>query len=201
MYLSSLENNDHNKKLNNNSFSPNNIEFSLDIIKNVFFDNTNIYFLEEFPQDYFLKKSKKIYYFKIVKNKKRGKRRLKNNSKLHDKNSQYNIICKIKVYFTKSLLEHANKLYNKNQIDLIYAENENKDLIQFLEQNICTIYKEYISDEKSQIGIFKGFRKINDDLKYLKSKFNYDDDYIKEVKRISLNLEQIYKEKKIKMIK
>ena len=254
MYLSSLENNDHNKKLNNNSFSPNNIEFSLDIIKNVFIDNTNIYFLEEFPQDYFLKKSKKIYYFKIVKNKKRGKRRLKNNSKLHDKNSQYNIICKIKVYFTKSLLEHANKLYNKNleeykinnkqyllpinekdknininwfyrtakeylsstisgkynahnkdynknQIDLIYAENENKDLIQFLEQNICTIYKEYISDEKSQIGIFKGFRKINDDLKYLKSKFNYDDDYIKEVKRISLNLEQIYKEKKIKMIK
>ena len=254
MYLSSLENNDHNKKLNNNSFSPNNIEFSLDIIKNVFFDNTNIYFLEEFPQDYFLKKSKKIYYFKIVKNKKRGKRRLKNNSKLHDKNSQYNIICKIKVYFAKSLLEHANKLYNKNleedkinnkqyllpinekdknlninwfyrtakeylsskisgkynahnkdynknQIDLIYAENENKDLIQFLEQNICTIYKEYISDEKSQIGIFKGFRKINDDLKYLKSKFNYDDDYIKEVKRISLNLEQIYKEKKIKMIK
>ena len=254
MYLSSLENNDHNKKLNNNSFSPNNYEFSLDIIKNVFFDNTNIYFLEEFPQDYFLKKSKKIYYFKIVKNKKRGKRRLKNNSKLHDKNSQYNIICKIKVYFTKSLLEHANKLYNKNleedkinnkqyllpinekdknlninwfyrtakeylsskisgkynahnkdynknQIDLIYAENENKDLIQFLEQNICTIYKEYISDEKSQIGIFKGFRKINDDLKYLKSKFNYDDDYIKEVKRISLNLEQIYKEKKIKMIK
>jgi len=254
MYLSSLENNDHNKKLNNNSFSANNIEFSLDIIKNVFFDNTNIYFLEEFPQDYFLKKSKKIYYFKIVKNKKRGKRRLKNNSKLHDKNSQYNIICKIKVYFTKSLLEHANKLYNKNleedkinnkqyllpinekdknlninwfyrtakeylsskisgkynahnkdynknQIDLIYAENENKDLIQFLEQNICTIYKEYISDEKSQIGIFKGFRKINDDLKYLKSKFNYDDDYIKEVKRISLNLEQIYKEKKIKMIK
>jgi hypothetical protein len=251
MYLSSLENNDHNKKLNNNSFSPNNIEFSLDIIKNVFFDNTNIYFLEEFPQDYFLKKSKKIYYFKIVKNKKRGKRRLKNNSKLHDKNSQYNIICKIKVYFTKSLLEHANKLYNKNleedkinnkqyllpinekdknlninwfyrtakeylsskisgkynahnkdynknQIDLIYAENENKDLIQFLEQNICTIYKEYISDEKSQIGIFKGFRKINDDLKYLKSKFNYDDDYIKEVKRISLNLEQIYKEKKNK---
>ena len=251
MYLSSLENNDHNKKLNNNSLSPNNIEFSLDIIKNVFFDNTNIYFLEEFPQDYFLKKSKKIYYFKIVKNKKRGKRRLKNNSKLHDKNSQYNIICKIKVYFTKSLLEHANKLYNKNleedkinnkqyllpinekdknlninwfyrtakeylsskisgkynahnkdynknQIDLIYAENENKDLIQFLEQNICTIYKEYISDEKSQIGIFKGFRKINDDLKYLKSKFNYDDDYIKEVKRISLNLEQIYKEKKIK---
>ena len=254
MYLSSLENNDHNKKLNNNSFSPNNIEFSLDIIKNVFIDNTNIYFLEEIPQDYFLKKSKKIYYFKIVKNKKRGKRRLKNNSKLHDKNSQYNIICKIKVYFTKSLLEHANKLYNKNleeykinnkqyllpinekdknlninwfyrtakeylsskisgkynahnkdynknQIDLIYAENENKDLIQFLEQNICTIYKEYISDEKSQIGIFKGFRKINDDLKYLKSKFNYDDDYIKEVKRISLNLEQIYKEKKIKMIK
>ena len=94
-----------------------------------------------------------------------------------------------------------NKDYNKNQIDLIYAENENKDLIQFLEQNICTIYKEYISDEKSQIGIFKGFRKINDDLKYLKSKFNYDDDYIKEVKRISLNLEQIYKEKKIKMIK
>ena len=74
-------------------------------------------------------------------------------------------------------------------------------MIQFLEQNICTIYKEYISDEKSQIGIFKGFRKINDDLKYLKSKFNYDDDYIKEVKRISLNLEQIYKEKKIKMIK
>ena len=251
MYLSSLENNEHNKKLNNNFFSPNNIEFSLDIIKIVFFDNTNIYFLEEFPQDYFLKKSKKIYYFKIVKNKKRGKRRLKNNSKLHDKNSQYNIICKIKVYFTKSLLEHANKLYNKNleedkinnkqyllpinekdknlninwfyrtakeylsstisgkynahnkdynknQIDLIYAENENKDLIQFLEQNICTIYKEYISDEPSQIGIFKGLRTINDDLQYLKLKFNYDDNYIKEVKRISLNLEQIFQEKRNK---
>ena len=251
MYLSSLENNEYNKKLNNNFFSPNNIEFSLDIIKNVFFDNTNIYFLEEFPQDYFLKKSKKIYYFKIVKNKKRGKRRLKNNSKLHDKNSQYNIICKIKVYFTKSLLEHANKLYNKNleedkinnkqyllpinekdkkininwfyrtakeylsstisgkynahnkdynknQIDLIYTENENKDLIQFLEQNICTIYKEYISDEPSQIGIFKGLRTINDDLQYLKLKFNYDDDYIKEVKRISLNLEQIFQEKRNK---
>ena len=198
-----------------------------------------------------MKKSKKIYYFKIVKNKKRGKRRLKSNSKLHDKNSQYNIICKIKVYFTKSLLEHANKLYNKNleedkinnkqyllpinekdkkininwfyrtakeylsstisgkynahnkdynknQIDLIYTENENKDLIQFLEQNICTIYKEYISDEPSQIGIFKGLRTINDDLQYLKLKFNYDDDYIKEVKRISLNLEQFFQEKRNK---
>lgn len=251
MYLSSFENNDHNKKLSNNSFYTNNIDISLDIIKNVFINNTNIYFLDEIPQEYFLKKSKKIYYFKIVKNKKRGKRRLKSNSKLHDKNSQYNIICKIKVYFTKSLLEHANKLYNKNleedkinnkqyllpinekdkkininwfyrtakeylsstisgkynahnkdynknQIDLIYTENENKDLIQFLEQNICTIYKEYISDEPSQIGIFKGLRTINDDLQYLKLKFNYDDDYIKEVKRISLNLEQIFQEKRNK---
>ena len=74
-------------------------------------------------------------------------------------------------------------------------------MIQFLEQNIGTIYKEYISDEPSQNGIFKGFRKINDDLQYLKLKFNYDDNYIKEVKKISLNLEQIFNEKKIKMVK
>ena len=62
-------------------------------------------------------KKEKIKYFEIVRvvrQKKRGKRRLKNNSKLHDKNSQYNIICKIKVYFTKSILDHANNLYKKS---------------------------------------------------------------------------------------
>ena len=221
---------------------------TLEIIKEVFCNTTD----ESFSQDdntYSPKKKKKIkHYFNIIKMKKRGKRRLKSNSKIHDKNSQYNIICKIKVYFTKSLLEHANKLYNKNlekdeveneqyllpinqkdgntnadwffstakeylsskisgkynahnkdynknKIYEILKENKKKDLIQFLEQNINTIYKEYISDEQSQIEIFKGFRKIKDDLKYLKFKFNYDDNYIKEVKRISENLEQIFKDK------
>ena len=243
-----------NLKVNEIPFSTDNNEISLDAIKEVFFDIKDIYFLDDLPLDFFLKKSKKIYYFKIVKNKKRGKRRFKNNSKLHDKNSQYNIICKIKVYFTKSLLEHANKLYknsleidevetdqyllsinqkdekdkninidwffktakeylsskisgkynahnkdyNKNQIEALFKENKKKDLIQFLEQNISTIYREYISDEHSQIGIYNGFRKLNDDLKYLKLKYNYDDSYLREVKRVSENLEKIFQEKKNK---
>ena len=256
MYLPILKK-EYNLNLNKIPCYTDNNEISLDAIKEVFFDIKDIYFLDDLPLDFFLKKSKKIYYFKIVKNKKRGKRRFKNNSKLHDKNSQYNIICKIKVYFTKSLLEHANKLYknslekdeveteqcllsinqkderdkninvdwffrtakeylsskisgkynahnkdyNKIKIETIFKENKKKDLIQFLEQKISTIYKEYISDEHSQIGIYNGFRKINDDLKYLKLKYNYDDNYLGEVKRVSENLEQIFKEKKNKTSK
>ena len=62
-------------------------------------------------------KKEKIKYFElvsVVRQKKRGKRRLKNNSKLHDIYSDYNIICKIKVYFTRSLIKQANYLYKKN---------------------------------------------------------------------------------------
>lgn len=80
-------------------------------------DTSNVYdgiideikYMKESP-----KSNVKKIYFKIVKIKKRGKRRIKDASILHDKNSEYNIICKIKVYFTKSLLEQANNLFFEN---------------------------------------------------------------------------------------
>ena len=61
------------------------------------------------------------------------------------------------------------------------------------------LYKEYINDEESENDIFKNMRKIKSDLDYMKIKYNYDDDYIKEVKKISKNLEQIFEMKKIKI--
>ena len=242
-------------KQNSQRNNPNNMDISLEKIYDVFANFKNNYLCEEIPPDFFLKKSKKIYYFKIVKYKKRGKRRLKSNSKLHDKNSRYNIICKIKVYFIKSLLEQANKLYNKNieedkmqqeqfllpinqkeekekkninvdwffktakeylssnisgkyyahekdynkkRIDDVYKENERKDLINFLDQNINIIYQEYISAEPSKNVIFKDMKKISTDLDYMKLKYGYDDNYIKKVKGISENLNEIFKAKIIK---
>ena len=203
------------------------------------------------------KKGNRTLYFKIVRHTKRGKRRLKDNSKLHDNLSQYNIICKIKVYLTKSLIKQANNLYkknitdealkkeeflvpihfkekkgkknrnmnvdwffqtakeylssnisgkynahskdhNKNKIEEVFKENKNKDLINFLETNVNTIYKEYISLEESQNEIFKGLSKIYTDLDKINSEKKYDESYIKEVKRISADLENILSNKRDK---
>jgi len=203
------------------------------------------------------KKCNRTLYFKIVRHTKRGKRRLKDNSKLHDNLSQYNIICKIKVYLTKSLIKQANNLYkknitdealkkeeflvpihlkekkgkkgrnmkvdwffktakeylssnisgkykvlskehNKNKIEQVFKENKNKDLINFLETNVNTIYKEYISLEESQNEIFKGLSKIYTDLDKINSEKKYDESYIKEVKRISADLENILSNKRDK---
>ena len=203
-------------------------------------------------------KKEKIKYFEIVRvvrQKKRGKRRLKNNSKLHDIYSDYNIICKIKVYFTRALIKQANYLYKKNheedklkgeeflvpinlkekknkkgrhlnvdwffktakeylssnisgkynahdedhnkkKIDEIFKENKRKDLINFLEQNVNTIYKEYISIEESQNEIFKGLTKIYTDLDIIKSKKGYEEAYINKIKGISADLEKILSNKK-----
>ena len=203
-------------------------------------------------------KKEKIKYFEIVRvvrQKKRGKRRLKNNSKLHDIYSDYNIICKIKVYFTRALIKQANYLYKKNheedklkgeeflvpinlkekknkkgrhlnvdwffktakeylssnisgkykahdkdhnkkKIDEIFKENKRKDLINFLEQNVNTIYKEYISTEESQNEIFKGLTKIYTDLDIIKSKKGYEEAYINKIKGISADLEKILSNKK-----
>jgi hypothetical protein len=203
-------------------------------------------------------KKEKIKYFEIVRvvrQKKRGKRRLKNNSKLHDIYSDYNIICKIKVYFTRALIKQAYYLYKKNheedklkgeeflvpinlkekknkkgrhlnvdwffktakeylssnisgkynahdedhnkkKIDEIFKENKRKDLINFLEQNVNTIYKEYISIEESQNEIFKGLTKIYTDLDIIKSKKGYEEAYINKIKGISADLEKILSNKK-----
>ena len=203
-------------------------------------------------------KKEKIKYFEIVRvvrQKKRGKRRLKNNSKLHDIYSDYNIICKIKVYFTRALIKQANYLFKKNleedklkdeeflvpinlkekknkkgrhmnvdwffktskeylssnisgkykahdkdhnkkKIDEIFKENKRKDLINFLEQNVNIIYKEYISIEESQNEIFKGLTKIYTDLDIIKSKKGYEEAYINKIKGISADLEKILSNKK-----
>lgn len=199
-------------------------------------------------------KTKNIY-FNIIKKKKRGKRRLKNVSNIHDKNSKYNIICKIKVYFTKALLEQANNLYkkiignnqkdttqwlklinpkeikrlnaewffkttkeylssnisrkyinqnkdyNKKQIEAIYKESNMKLLINFFEQKVNIIYREYINSKTAENDIFTGMRKFNTDLHNIKRKYNYDDNYIKEMKRISTTLENIFLVKKNKINK
>ena len=102
-------------------FHPNNTmaKATLEHVGENFCDKkTNILTDEEDPP-VTTERVKKIYvkkkYFKIVqiKEKKRGKRRLKDNSKLHDKFSQYNKICKIGVHFAKTLLEQTNNLYKK----------------------------------------------------------------------------------------
>ena len=251
-YKSFLINN-FNKETSD-SFYSDREDCTLEIIKEVFCNITTDESLS--VDDTYSSKKKKIkHYFNIIKMKKRGKRRLKSNSKIHDKSSQYNIICKIKVYFTKSILDQANNLYqkslkkeeaieasyfksvnqkedksensinidlfgktvkeylssnisgkyyahskdyNKKIIEKIYKENKMKNLIAFLEQNIGTVYDEYISGEASQNDIFKGMRKIDADLEKIKIKYNYDNHYINEVRRTALNLEQIFSEKKEK---
>lgn len=248
-YKSFLINN-FNREASNPIFSKRE-DCTLEIVKEVFANTTEESLVED---DTRLPETKRIKrYFDIIKIKKRGKRRIKASSKVHDKNSQYNKICKIKVYFTKSLLDQANNLYkgylkkekpkkaeflkqihqkdekdennlniewfykkvkeylssnisgkysvfkkdyNKNKIEKIYEENKMKNLVSFLEQNVCTVYNEYISDTKSQNEIYKGMRDINTDLKNLKLKFNYDDKYIREVKKTAINLEKTFLEKK-----
>ena len=106
---------------------------------------------------------------------------------------------KVKEYLSSNISGKYSvfkKDYNKNKIEKIYEENKMKDLISFLEQNVCTVYNEYISDAKSQNVIFKGMRDIDTDLKNLKLKFNYDDKYIREVKKTAINLEKTFLEKK-----
>ena len=239
---------------------------SLENIKEVFCDDQpkdddSESFKSNIPVNISPVKKEKIKYFEIVRvvrQKKRGKRRLKNNSKLHDIYSEYNIICKIKVYFTRSLIKQANNLYKKNhgedklkdlkgeeflvpinlkekknkkgrhlnvdwffktakeylssnisgkynahdkdlnkkKIDEIFKENKRKDLINFLEQNVNIIYKEYISIEESQNEIFKGLTKIYTDLDIIKSKKGYEEAYINKIKGISADLEKILSNKK-----
>ena len=254
-YRNFLIKNFHQESYNLSFYSNNNnVNESLKRFTEAFCGNNNSYILDEDSLSYPPKKIKKIY-FKIERVKKRGKRRLKSNSKIHDKYSEYNIICKIKVYFTKALLNQVRNLYNKyyfekgeqpkgeylipinlkeeknengnvdwfyktvkeylssnisgkykahdkdfnkNRIEEIFKENKIKDLINFLGQNISSIYKEYISDKASQSEIFKGFLKAYEDLKYMKVKYNYDDEYIKEVEKILKNLEKILSDKKNK---
>ena len=69
-------------------------------------------------------------------------------------------------------------------------------MINFLEQNVNTIYKEYISTEESQNEIFKGLTKIYTDLDIIKSKKGYEEAYIKKIKGISADLEKILSNKK-----
>ena len=52
--------------------------------------------------------------------------------------------------------------------------------------------------EASKDEIYKGMRKINDDLEKIKIKYNYDNHYINEVKRTAVNLEYIFSGKKEK---
>ena len=110
-YKSFLINN-FNKETSD-SFYSDREDCTLEIIKEVFCNSTTDETFSDNATN--SPKKKKInHYFNIIKMKKRGKRRLKSNSKIHDKNSQYNIICKIKVYFTKSILDQANNLYQKS---------------------------------------------------------------------------------------
>ena len=281
-----LKSNPSNNSNNNCPFKPfgnlnfpfnfnGNTDCPLDIIKNNFLDGNNKNFFsddssvsdigeinpEKLNEPSPIINTRKIY-FRIQKIKKRGKRRLKSNSKLHDNTSQYNIITKLKVYFTKSLLKQADYLYKKNiqkdqikkdswlkpiipkeekqtkngekkmntdwffkktkeylssnlsgkfhalskdynkkQIDNVYTKNENKDLIAFLDQKVCNIYKEYINYNKSENEIFKDMIKMEDDIEKIRTKYKYDDDYINEVKKISSDLENILLGKNIKKVK
>ena len=68
-------------------------------LEKFFSDNRDIYFIDAVPLDFFLKKSKKNYYFNIIKAKKIGKRRLKNNFKFHNKNKFKNIFLNLKYNF------------------------------------------------------------------------------------------------------
>ena len=180
-YKSFLINN-FNKEAND-SFYSDKEDCTLEIIKEVFCNTTD----ESFSQDdntYSPKSKKKIKrYFNIIKMKKRGKRRLKSNSKIHDKNSQYNIICKIKVYFTKSILDHANNLYKKS-----LEKEEAIDAQCFKSIN----QKEEKSENSINIDLFdktvKEYLSSNISEKY----YAHSKDYNKKM------IEKIYKENKMK---
>ena len=121
-------------------FHPNNI-MATATLKNIeenFCDKkTNILTDEEDPP-VTTERGKKIYFKVVRKMKKRGKRRLKDNSKLHDKFSQYNKICKIGVHFAKTLYQLNHSLFLLLFVGFISKNSDSKNT-QFLRQNaICS---------------------------------------------------------------
>lgn len=87
------------------------------------------------------------------------------------------------------------KFYNKNEIEKIFSEGKNKEMMEKLEKTVRNMYNSYINDER-----IEGFKTLKDDIEELKQKMKANDEeelidiYIKEYNQIALKLEEFLSE-------
>ena len=84
------------------------------------------------------------------------------------------------------------ELYNKIEIEKIFSEGKNKEMMEKLEKTVQNMYYSYINDEK-----IEGFKTLKDDIEELKQEMKANgeekliDDYIKKYTHTALNFEDI----------
>ena len=89
------------------------------------------------------------------------------------------------------------KSYNKIEIEKIFSEGKNKEMMEILEKTVRNMYNSYINDEK-----IEGFKTLKDDIEELKQEMKAKgeeekliDDYIKKYIHFALNFEEILSKK------
>ena len=91
------------------------------------------------------------------------------------------------------------KLHNIIEIEKIFSEGKNKEMMEKLEKTVGNMYNSYINDEK-----IEGFKTLKDDIEELKLKQEMKangeeksiDNYIKEYNQIALKLEEFLSDPK-----
>jgi hypothetical protein len=87
------------------------------------------------------------------------------------------------------------ELYNKIEIEKIFSEGKNKEMMEILDKEVRNMYNSYINDEK-----IEGFKTLKDDIEELKQEMKAKgeeemiDNYIKEYNKIALKLEEFLSE-------
>jgi hypothetical protein len=99
--------------------------------------------------------------------------------------------CKLSKKYSKK----EEELYNKIEIEKIFSEGKNKEMMEILEKTVRNMYNSYINDEK-----IEGFKTLKDDIEELKQEMKANgeeeliDNYIKEYNQIALKLEEFLSE-------
>ena len=101
--------------------------------------------------------------------------------------------CKLSKKYSKK----EEELYNKIEIEKIFSEGKNKEMMEILEKTVRNMYNSYINDEK-----IEGFKTLKDDIEELKQEMKANgeeekliDDYIKKYIYFALNFEEILSKK------
>jgi dGTP triphosphohydrolase len=88
------------------------------------------------------------------------------------------------------------ELYNKIEIEKIFSEGKNKEMMEKLEKTVRNMYNSYIKDEK-----IEGFKTLKDDIEDLKQEMKANgeekliDNYIKKYIHTAFNFEEILSQK------
>ena len=82
-----------------------------------------------------------------------------------------------------------NKNYNRNNIDKLYEEDKEKDIIELMNKTLEEVYKIYISNKIPEFNLYN-------DLNEIKEKENEGNAYIDKFKKIALELIDKYKKAK-----